>query len=61
MSKGSLEDVLKENRDELVNLRFQKSLQQLDNPARIRILRREIARVKTIINEKKRETLGIKK
>ncbi len=39
--------------EELFNLRFQGKMQQLSNPLRIRQVRREIARAKTILNEKK--------
>ncbi len=49
-------------RDELVllkkeafNLRFQKATNQLENTARIRQVRRDAARVSTILNEKARE------
>jgi large subunit ribosomal protein L29 len=38
--------------DEFVNLRVKLSMRQLDNPMRVRILRREIARARTIIREK---------
>jgi large subunit ribosomal protein L29 len=38
---------------ELFNLRFQDKMGQLSNPVRLRIVRRDIARVKTLITEKK--------
>jgi len=38
--------------DELVNLRVKLALRQLDNPLRVRILRRDIARVMTILRQK---------
>lgn len=38
--------------DEFVNLRVKLSMRQLDNPMRVRALRREIARAKTIMQEK---------
>jgi large subunit ribosomal protein L29 len=38
--------------DELVNLRVKLALRQLDNPLRVRALRRDIARVNTIIRQK---------
>ena len=38
--------------DELANLKIKLSVKQLDNPLRVRYLRREVARVKTIIKEK---------
>ncbi len=41
-------------RQELFNLRFQHATHQLENTMRIRTVRREIARIKTIYNEKRR-------
>jgi large subunit ribosomal protein L29 len=38
--------------DELVNLRVKLSMRQLDNPMRVRQLRREVARAKTVLREK---------
>jgi large subunit ribosomal protein L29 len=40
--------------DELVTLRMQLALRQLDNPMRVKVLRRGVARAQTIINEKNR-------
>ena len=42
---------LKEGQESLVNLRFQKALQQLEHPQKIRLVRREIAQIKTAIRE----------
>ena len=42
---------LKDGRESLVNLRFQKALQQLEHPQKIRLVRREIAQIKTAIRE----------
>lgn len=39
-------------KEELFNLRFQHATGQLDNPMRMRAVRREIARVKTILRER---------
>ena len=39
--------------DELVNLRVKLSMRQLDNPLRVRALRRDIARTMTILRQKK--------
>lgn len=39
-------------RKESLNLRFQKSSGQLEKTARIRVVRRQIARIKTVINNK---------
>ena len=38
--------------DELVNLRGKLSMRQLDNPLRVRALRKDIARVMTVIRQK---------
>lgn len=43
----------KELRKELFNLRFQRVLGGLENPMRMRLVRKEIARIKTVINERK--------
>ena len=51
LSQDELETKLKDNQDALINLRFQKALQQLDHPQQIRLLRKEIAQVKTIIRD----------
>jgi len=37
---------------EQFNLRFQAATGQIENPARIRLVRRDVARVKTVLNEK---------
>lgn len=57
MSSQELTDKLSELKAELFNLRFQLATGQLDNPIRIRTVRRDIARVNTIIRE--REIKGI--
>jgi large subunit ribosomal protein L29 len=38
---------------EVLNLRVQQESGQLENPARLRILRREVARVETILSERR--------
>lgn len=45
-----LNDLLLDSKKELFNLRFQKTSGQLENTARIREVRRDIARVKTMLN-----------
>jgi large subunit ribosomal protein L29 len=42
---------LSDNEDSLVNLRFQKKMQQLENPQSIRFLKREVAQIKTVLKE----------
>ena len=41
---------------EAFNLRFQKASGQLENTARVRAVRRDLARVKTVLNQKAQET-----
>ncbi|MGC8722132.1 MAG: 50S ribosomal protein L29 [Caldisericaceae bacterium] len=48
MSDRELEDGLKNLRKELFNLRFQLATHQLHNPARIMLVRKDIARLLTI-------------
>jgi len=47
-----LRDRLAELKKESFNLRFQQATNQLENTARVRAVRRDTARVKTILNEK---------
>lgn len=46
-----LRDELANLKKEAFNLRFQQATGQLENPARLRSVRRHAARVKTILNE----------
>jgi large subunit ribosomal protein L29 len=52
MSSIELEKKLKELKEELFNLRFQHAINQLENPHKIADVKKDIARVKTILNEK---------
>ena len=47
-----LRDDLANLKKEAFNLRFQQATGQMENTARMRIVRRDVARVKTILNEK---------
>ena len=51
LSKDELQTKLMDNQEALINLRFQKALQQLEHPQKIRLIKREIAQVKTAIRE----------
>ena len=53
MSSEQLEAKLKELKDELFNLRFQLAINQLENTNRISEVKHDIARVMTVMNEKK--------
>ena len=51
LGQDELQIKLKDDQEALVNLRFQKALQQLEHPQQIRVIRREIAQIKTAIRE----------
>ncbi len=51
LSKKELEAKLKELKAELFNLRFQLAVNQLENPMRISAVKKDIARVKTILTQ----------
>ena len=53
-SDAELAQQLVEAKKELFNLRFQNATNQLDNTARIKEVRRNIARIQTVITEKAR-------
>ena len=53
-SDDELKEQLIDLRKEAFNLRFQASSGQLENTARVRAVRREIARIKTVLNERRR-------
>ena len=50
-SPAELNQMLKELQKELFHLRFQLAINQLENPTRINAVKKDIARVKTIICE----------
>ena len=52
LSVEDLKNKLKDFKSELFNLRFQLAVNQLENPMRIKAVRKDIARVQTIIREK---------
>jgi len=47
-----LKEQLVDLKKEQFNLRFQRATQQLEKPARVREVRRDIARIKTILGQK---------
>ena len=51
MNKADLEKKLSELKAELFNLRFQHAINQLENPMRIKEVKKTIARIKTIQRE----------
>ncbi|MCI9492868.1 MAG: 50S ribosomal protein L29 [Lachnospiraceae bacterium] len=57
-SVEALQEKLVAAKKELFNLRFQNATNQLENTARIKEVRKNIARIQTIITEKAREAMN---
>jgi large subunit ribosomal protein L29 len=55
MSKDQLEQEFLNLKKEQFNLRFQRATGQLENTARVRLVRRDIARIKSLSAEKRHE------
>ncbi|MCW2276259.1 50S ribosomal protein L29 [Rhodoblastus acidophilus] len=55
MTEDQLADELLKLKKEQFNLRFQKATNQLENTSRVRVVRRDVARVKTIAAQKRGE------
>ena len=53
LTPDQLSDKIVELKKEAFNLRFQRASGQLENTARVREIRRTVARIKTILKEKK--------
>ena len=51
LSPSELDAKLLELKDELFKLRFKQAINQLDNPMRISAVKKDIARVKTVIRD----------
>ena len=53
MTPDQLEDELAKLKKEQFNLRFQKATGQLENTSRVRVVRRDIARIQTVMRQKR--------
>ena len=51
MTSAELDKKLQDLKEELFNLRFQLAINQLDNPMRISAVKKDIARVQTVIRQ----------
>ncbi len=56
MTVDEMRTRIAELREEMFNLRFRNTMKQLDNPLKIRVSRRELARLMTVLSEKERAT-----
>ena len=55
LTDAELDRKMAETRQELFNLRFQSATGALENPARLKLAKREIARILTVRNEREHE------
>ena len=55
LTDEELDRALADRRQELFNLRFQSATGALENPARLKLAKREIARILTVRNEREHE------
>jgi len=51
LSETELNDKLRDLKADLFNLRFQHAINQLENPMRLNLVKKDIARVKTVLKE----------
>ncbi|MEZ5300644.1 MAG: 50S ribosomal protein L29 [Verrucomicrobiales bacterium] len=51
----------RELKQEAINLRVQQQSDQLENPARIRLVRREVARIETLLSERANASIAAAK
>jgi large subunit ribosomal protein L29 len=58
LSTEEVEQALEETKEELFNLRFQHATGQLENYRRLRQLRRDVARIMTVLRERELEEAG---
>lgn len=56
LSKGELNEKLNDLKAELFHLRFQHAINQLENPTRLKAVKKDIARIKTILAENAAES-----
>ena len=58
LSSDEIRQKLDESTEELFNLRFQHATDQLENPMRLGYVKRDIARMKTVVKERELTSSG---
>jgi len=53
MSVEELESLIREKAEDFLNMRMQLKMRRIDNPLSVRVARRELAVIKTVLNEKR--------
>ena len=57
MTNEELATRRRDHKEEMLNLRVQQESGQLDNPARIRLVRKEVAKIETLFNQRRKEAV----
>lgn len=52
LPEGELAQVLADNLEELYNLRFQKATDRIENPGRIKQIKKNVAQIRTVMRER---------
>ena len=60
LSNEEINAKLKESKEELFNLRFSSAMGNLEKPSRLRELRHQVARLKTVLKEREKEEKAVK-
>ena len=55
LSDDELMQQIRDNESALVDMRFRQAVGTLEDPSAFRVIRRDIARMKTILNERRRQ------
>lgn len=58
MTTPELQEQLEKDRQEMFNLRFQSATQQIENTRRLRLVRKNVARILTILSERGLREVG---
>jgi large subunit ribosomal protein L29 len=58
MTTAEMQEQLEKDRQEMFNLRFQSATQQLENTRRMRVVRKNVARILTILSERGLREVG---
>ena len=58
LSDSELQERMNQAQEEMFRLRFRAATQQLENPSLIRSLRRDVARIKTILRQRELASTG---
>lgn len=56
LSDAELEKRIKDEKESLAHMKFQQATKQIENTAKLKLIRRDIARMMTVLHQRKRKT-----